>query len=82
MIIIGKLRLVGTYLVENRLEPRKHNVYGLSSHLHKVLILSAVCLKHSGLYMIVSLMESLEGGPNLVSHSQMSNSLRLSKRET
>jgi hypothetical protein len=27
-------------------------------------------------------MESLEGGPDLVSHSQMSNSLKLNKRET
>jgi hypothetical protein len=32
--------------------------------------------------MIVALMESLEGGLDLVSHSQMFNSLELSKRET
>jgi hypothetical protein len=31
--------------------------------------------------MIVALMESLEGRPDLMSHSQMSNSLKLTKRE-
>jgi hypothetical protein len=81
MIIIGKLCLVGAHLVNNRLEPRKHNVYGLSSHLHKVLVLPPISLKQSGLYMIVALMESLEGGPDLVSRSQMFNSLKLSKRD-
>jgi hypothetical protein len=34
------------------------------------------------MYMIIALMESLEGGPDLVSRCQMSNSLKLSKRET
>jgi hypothetical protein len=42
---IGKLCLVSTHLVDNRLEPRKHNEYGLSSQLHKVLVLSLVHLK-------------------------------------
>jgi hypothetical protein len=32
--------------------------------------------------MIVAPMESLEGRPDLMSHSQMSNSLKLTKRET
>jgi hypothetical protein len=32
--------------------------------------------------MIVALMESLEGRPDLMSRSQMSNSLKLTKRET
>jgi hypothetical protein len=32
--------------------------------------------------MIVALMESLEGRPNLMSRSQMSNSLKLTNRET
>jgi hypothetical protein len=32
--------------------------------------------------MIVALMESLEDRPDLMSHSQMSNSLKLTKRET
>jgi hypothetical protein len=32
--------------------------------------------------MIVALMESLEGRPDLMSHSQMSNSLKLTERET
>ena len=32
--------------------------------------------------MIVALMESLEGRPDLMSHRQMSNSLKLTKRET
>jgi hypothetical protein len=81
MIIIGKLCLVGTHLVDNRLEPRKHSVYGLSSQLHKVLVLSPVHLKEPGIYMIVALMEFLEGGPNLVSRRQMPNLLKLSKRE-
>jgi hypothetical protein len=45
MMIIVKLCLVITRLVDNRLEPVKHSVYGLSSQLHKVLILSLVCLK-------------------------------------
>jgi hypothetical protein len=67
MIIIGKLHLVGARLVVNRLEPRKHSVYGLSSQLYKVLILSPVCLKQSSFYMIIALMKYLKGGPNLVS---------------
>jgi hypothetical protein len=82
MIIIGKLCLVGMHLIDNRLESRKHSVYGLSSKLHKVLVLLPVHLKQSGIYMIVALMKSLEGGPDLVSHSQMFNLLKLSKRET
>jgi hypothetical protein len=65
MIIIEKLCLIDTHLVHNRLEPRKHSVYGVSNQLRKVLILSLVRLKQSGLYMIVSFMESLEGGPDL-----------------
>jgi hypothetical protein len=32
--------------------------------------------------MIIALMESLEGGPDLVSRSQMSNSFKLSKQES
>jgi hypothetical protein len=32
--------------------------------------------------MIIALMESLEAGPDLVSHSQMTNSLKFSKRES
>jgi hypothetical protein len=69
MIIIGKLHLVGARLVVNRLEPRKHSVsvYGLSSQLYKVLILSLVRLKQSSFYMIIALMKYLKGGPNLVS---------------
>jgi hypothetical protein len=81
MSIIGKLCLVSTHLVYNRLEPRKHSVYGLSSQLHKVLVLSLVCLKQFGLYMIISLMESFEGVPDLVGYSQMSNLFKLSKQE-
>jgi hypothetical protein len=82
VIIIGKLCLVGTQLVDNRLEPRKHSVYGLSSQLHKILVLSSIRLKESGLYIIIALMESLEGGPDLMRHSQMSNSLQFIKQET
>jgi hypothetical protein len=82
MIIIGKLCFIGTHLVHKSLEPRKHRVNGVSSQLGKVLILSLVCLKESSLHMIIALMEFLEGGPDLVSRSQMSNSLKLSKRET
>ena len=67
MIIIGKLHLVSARLVDNRLEPRKHSVYGLSSQLNKVLILSPVRLKQSSFYMIIALMKYLKGGPNLVS---------------
>jgi hypothetical protein len=77
-----KLCLVGTHLVDNRLEPRKHSVYGLSNQLHKILVLLLVRLKESSLHMIIALMEFLEGGPDLVSHRQMSNSLRLTQRET
>jgi hypothetical protein len=32
--------------------------------------------------MIIALMESLEGGPDLVSHNKMSDSLKLNKQET
>jgi hypothetical protein len=69
VIVIGKLCLVGTHLVYNRLEPRKHRVNGLSSQLDNVLVLSQVHLKESGLDMIIALMESLKGGPDLVSRS-------------
>jgi hypothetical protein len=31
--------------------------------------------------MIIALMEFLDGGPDLVSHSQMSNSLKLTQRK-
>jgi hypothetical protein len=82
MIIIGKLCLVGTHLVDNRLESRKQSVYGLSSQLHKAPILPPVRLKQSGLHVIIALIESLEGRLDLMSHSQMSNLLKLSKRET
>jgi hypothetical protein len=58
------------------------SVYGLSSQLDKVLILSLVHLKESSLNMIIALMEFLESGLDLVSRKQMSNSLKLSKRET
>jgi hypothetical protein len=57
----------------------KNGVDHVSSQLNKVLILSSVCLKESGLYMIIALMEFLEGEPDLLSHSQMTNSLKLSK---
>jgi hypothetical protein len=76
------MRLVSAHLVDNRLEPRKHSVYGLSIQLHKVLVLSLMCIKESILYLIIALMEFLEGGLDLVSQSQMSNSLKLTKRET
>jgi hypothetical protein len=82
MIIIGKICLIGTHLVDNRMKPTKHRINGLSSQLHKILVLSLVCLKESGLHMITALMESLEGGLDIMSHSQMSNSLKLSQRET
>jgi hypothetical protein len=81
MIIIGKLCLVGRHLVDNQLEPRKHYINGLSSQLHKVFVLLPVHLKESGLYMIITLMEFLEDGPDLVSHSQMTNTLKLTRRE-
>jgi hypothetical protein len=82
MIIIGKLCLVGMHLVNNRLELRKDHINGLSNQLDKVLVLLSVRLKQLGLYMIVPLMESLEGRLDLVSRNQMSNLLKLSKRET
>jgi hypothetical protein len=69
------------HLVDNRLESRKHSVYGLSSQLHKILVLSPVRLKESGLDMIIVLIEFLKCGLDLVSHSQISNSLRLTQRE-
>jgi hypothetical protein len=81
MIIIGKLCLIGTHLVDNRLELRKHSVYGLSSQLHKVLVLYMVYLKKSSLHMIIALVKFLKGGPDLMSHREMSNSLKLSQRE-
>jgi hypothetical protein len=56
MIIIGKLCLIGTHLVNNRLELRKYIFYGLSSQLHEVVVLSPVRLKRYGLYMIITLM--------------------------
>jgi hypothetical protein len=57
----------------------KHNVYGLSSRLNEALVLSSVCLKESGLQMMIALMGFLEGGPDLMSHGQMSNSLKLTQ---
>jgi hypothetical protein len=59
MIIIEKSCLIGTHLVHNRLEPRKHRANGVSSQLDKVLVLSLVCLKESSLHMIIALMEFL-----------------------
>ena len=50
--------------------------------MDKLLVLSLVCLKQSGIYMIIALMEFLEGGPDMVSRSQMSNLLKFSKQET
>jgi hypothetical protein len=73
--------LLGTHLVHDGLEPRKHSAYGLSSQLNKVLVLSSVRLKESSFHIIVILMEYLEGGPDLVSHRQMSNSLKLTQQE-
>jgi hypothetical protein len=81
MIIIGKLCLVGTHPDDNRLKPRKHRINGLSSQLHKILVPSPVRHKESGLYKIVAFMESLKGGPDLVSRSKVSNSLKLNQRE-
>jgi hypothetical protein len=69
MIIIGKLCLVGTHLVHNRLESRKHRVNGLSSQLDKVIVLSLVCLKEYDIDMVIALMESLDGGLDLVCRS-------------
>jgi hypothetical protein len=60
----------------------KFSVYSLSSQLNKVLVLSPVRLKESGLQMIIALIEFLEGGPDLVSRRQMSNTLKLTQRET
>jgi hypothetical protein len=74
--------IVCAHLVHNRLESRKHSVYGLSSQLDKVFIISTVHLKESSLNMVIALMESFEGGLDLVGHTQMSNSLKLNKRET
>jgi hypothetical protein len=79
MIIIGKLCLVGTHRVDNRLEPRKHGVRGLSRQLHKVLVLSAVRLKKSDLHMIIALMKFIEGVLDHMSRSKMSISLKLSQ---
>jgi hypothetical protein len=76
MIIIRKLCLVGMHLVDNRLEPREHSVYGLSNQLHKILVLLLVRLKESDLYMIIALIEILEGGLDLMSHSEVFNSLK------
>jgi hypothetical protein len=55
---------------------------GLSSQLNKVLIFSPVHLKVSSFYMIVTLMEFLQGRLDLASCTQMSNLLKLNKRET
>jgi hypothetical protein len=77
MIIIGKLCLVGMHLVDNRPEPRKHSVYGLSNQLHKILVLSPVRVKEFDPHIIIALMKFLEGGLDLMSRSQMSNSLKL-----
>jgi hypothetical protein len=63
------------------MESRGHSVYGLSGQLNKILVLSLVRLKESGFHMIIALMKFFEGGPDLVSHSQMSNSLELNQRE-
>jgi hypothetical protein len=41
----------------------------------------SVCLKDSGLCMIIALLEFLEGGPDLVNRRQMSDSLKLTQRE-
>jgi hypothetical protein len=64
MIIIGKLCLVGTHPVHDVLEPKEHGVDHLFSQLNKVLVLSSVRLKESGIYMVIALMASLEGGPD------------------
>jgi hypothetical protein len=77
MIVIGKLCLVGKHLVHDGLESREHGIDRLSSQLNKVLVLLLVRLKESSFHMIIALMEFLKGGPDLVSHSQMSNSLKL-----
>jgi hypothetical protein len=69
------------HFVHDGLEPRKYSVYGLSSQLNKILVLSSVCLKESSFHMIIALMKFLEGGPDLVSRSQMSNSPKLTQRE-
>jgi hypothetical protein len=53
---------------------------GLFSHqLYKVLVLSMVGLKEYGFYMIITLMEFLQGRPNLMSLTQVTNSLKLRK---
>jgi hypothetical protein len=57
-------------------------MHGLSSQLNKVLVLSPIGLKEPGLYMINALIESLEGGLDLMNRTQMSNLLKLSKQET
>jgi hypothetical protein len=42
---------------------------------------SMVCIKEYGFHMIIALMEFVEGGPDLMSGTQMSNSLELNMRE-
>jgi hypothetical protein len=44
-------------------------------------IVSMVCIKEYGFHMIIALMEFVEGGPDLMSGTQMSNSLELNMRE-
>jgi hypothetical protein len=77
----GRLRLVGAHLVHNGLESRKHCINGRSSQLHKVIVLSLIHLKESGIYMTISLMKFLEGGLDLMCRTQMTNLLKLSKQE-
>jgi hypothetical protein len=81
MIVIGKLCLVGTHLVHDGLQSTEHDINCLSSQLNKILVLSPVRLKESSFHMVIALMEFLEGGADLVSRSQMSNSLKLTQRE-
>jgi hypothetical protein len=57
------------------------SLYGLSIQLHKILLLLLIHLKEFGLHMIVTLMEFLKGGQNIVSHSEVSNLCKLRQRE-
>lgn len=78
MIVICHLRLICAHYIDNRLEVRKHRIDGL---FNKVLILPTVGLKDSSFHMIVTLMEFLQGILDLMSHTQISNSLSNSRSE-
>ena len=82
MIVIRKLYLVCSNLVDDRLKTRRHGIDGLAIKLSEVLVLSLVRLIESGFDMGYTLVIALKPHLDLSSSSTIRDTLKLRKRKT